>query len=100
MICKNLVGNMFNLATESDNTELNSKVRQAAKDSFDMMDGTHALFMGLSTDMMSEVWKHCMYVQQTRLDPAIVPRKSRQHLAFLEIAFLDGGIRTSAAHGS
>ena len=100
MICKNLVGNMFFLATESDNTELNSKVRQAAKETFDIMDGTHALFMGLSTDMKSEVWKHCMYVQQTILDPAIVPRKSRQHLALLEIAFLDGGILTSAAHGS
>ena len=40
-MCKDLTANMFFLSTEADNQTLKSCVRQAARDTFEMMDGAH-----------------------------------------------------------
>ena len=50
--------------------------------------------------MMTEIWKLCMHVQKTRLDPAIVPRLTRCHLVVLDIAIAQCGLLTPQAHGS
>ena len=99
-ICRDLTANMFFLSLESDNKDLKKDVRDAAKETFECMDGSHALFLGLSTDMMTEIWKLCMHVQKTRLDPAIVPRLTRCHLVVLDIAIAQCGLLTSHARGS
>jgi hypothetical protein len=99
-ICKDLTANMFFLSEEANNKDLDLSVRHAAQETFDMMDGSHALFLGLSTDMMTEIWKLCMHVQKTRLDPAVVPRLTRCHLAVLDIAIAECGLLTPHADGS
>ena len=98
--CRNLTSNLLFLSFEADDTSLDQAKRAAARETFQLMDGTHSLFMGLLTDFMTLAWGLAQWVQRTRLDGAIIPRKCRQHLHLLDITFLDAGVLTPAASGT
>ena len=98
--CNNLTANMFFLSTEIDDLDLAKDFRNAAAETFDLMDWGHTLFMGLSTDFMTIAWWFAQWVQSTNLDAVVVPRKCREHLRLLEIAFVDAGILMPQAKNS